>query len=241
MLASLATSLDLAQRAFRWLGRHELGFILALVMLPAGAAVFLKVAGEVREGDTQSLDRLLLLALRDPRDVTDPLGPVWFEEMVRDFTALGGVGVLTLITIAVIGYLLLERKIRAAAFVAFSIAGAALLSTVLKGLFARPRPDVVPHLALVTSPSFPSGHSMLSAAVYLTLGALLARFQERVLVRAYLLSLALLVAVLVGASRVYIGVHWPSDVLAGWAAGAAWAALCWVLARGLQRRGEIDG
>jgi undecaprenyl-diphosphatase len=139
-----------------------------------------------------------------------------------------------------VGHLLLARKPRAAAFVGASVTGALLLSLGLKHLFHRPRPDLVPHLSYVVSSSFPSGHSMLSAAVYLTLGALLARLQANFVLKAYVLLWALFLAFLIGVSRVYVGVHWPSDVLGGWAAGATWAALCWLLARRLQRRGEVE-
>jgi undecaprenyl-diphosphatase len=115
-----------------------------------------------------------------------------------------------------------------------------LLSTVLKMGFERPRPDLVPHATRVYTASFPSGHAMLSAVTYLTLGALLARVQPNRRLKAYLIGLALCITLLVGASRVYLGVHWPSDVLAGWCGGAAWAALCWFIALQLQRQGQVE-
>ena len=114
-----------------------------------------------------------------------------------------------------------------------------MLSTVMKELFGRDRPDVVPHLVAVTSSSFPSGHSMLAAILYLTLGALLARFAAR-RTKVYVLTVALLTAFLVGASRVYLGVHWPTDVLAGWSLGATWALVCWLAMLWLQARGEVE-
>lgn len=224
----------------RWVGKHELGSLLAVCAISLGTWVFVAVADEVGEGDTQNLDRKLLLSLRAANDLTDPLGPGWLEEMGRDVTALGGMTGLSLLTVAVVGHLLLAHKPRAAGFVAASIGGALVLSLGLKRVFHRPRPDLVPHLSEVVTSSFPSGHSMLSAAVYLTLGALLARLQASFVQKAYVLLWALLLAFLIGVSRVYVGVHWPSDVLAGWAAGAAWAALCWLSARALQRRGEVE-
>jgi undecaprenyl-diphosphatase len=145
------------------------------------------------------------------------------------------------VTLAVIGFLLIDGKRHAALLVLVSIGGGTLLSSGLKGLFDRPRPDLVPHGVEVYTMSFPSGHATLSAVTYLTLGALLARVQPRRRVKAYLLSVAVLLAVLIGASRVYLGVHWPTDVLAGWCVGAAWAMLCWTVATWLQRRGEVEG
>jgi undecaprenyl-diphosphatase len=198
-----------------------------------GAFLFAKVASEIHEGDAASFDRSLLLALRTREDLSVPIGPRWLEEMARELTALGGRAVLSLITFSVEGYLLLLRKRRAALFLAGAVLGAALLSVLLKDFFARPRPEIVPHLAPVFSASFPSGHSMLSTALYLTLGAMLTRLQSSSLIKAYIQMWALLLAILVGLSRVYLGVHWPTDVLAGWAAGAAWAALCWLVAGAL--------
>jgi undecaprenyl-diphosphatase len=229
-----------AHAVFRWIGQHELGSVLSVVGLASATWVFVEVADEVREGETHGIDHALLLALRSRTNVADPLGPRWLEEMGRDLSALGGAATLTLLTIAVIGYFFMLRKPRAAAFVGVSVVGAVLLSTVLKRAFARPRPDVVPHLSHVFSASFPSGHSMVSTAVYLTLGALLARLHSNLVIKAYVLMWAVLLALLVGLSRVYVGVHWPTDVLGGWAAGAAWAASCWLVARWFQRRGVLE-
>jgi len=214
--------------------------VLALSLIAAPVWFFVEVADEVKEGETERFDRGLLLALRSEGDVTDPIGPRWVEEMARDFTALGGVAVLCLLTIAAVGYLVLLKKPKAAAFVAGSILGGLLLSVTLKSLYSRPRPDLVPHLSHAYTSSFPSGHSMLSAAVYLTLGALLARLHSNVLIKAYFLLWALSLTVFVGFSRVYVGVHWPTDVLGGWAAGAAWAALCATVARRLQKSGDLE-
>ena len=223
-----------------WLGRHELGSVLAFGALAAGSLVFIEVAEEVMEGETRAIDRVLLLSLRNPANLADPIGPVWLEEAIRDCTALGGVALLSLVSLCVIAQLVLSKKPKAAGFVAASVLGALLLSLALKSVFARPRPDLVPQLSHVASTSFPSGHSMLSAAVYLTLGTLLARVQPNLLLKAHVLGWAILLTLLVGFSRVYTGVHWPSDVLAGWAAGAAWAGLCGVVARALQRRGHLE-
>lgn len=228
------------RRLLTWIGRHELLLFVLLALAAGGGWAFAELADEVMEGETRDLDVAVLLALRNPADIGDPLGPRWMEETVRDFTALGGMGVLGLVTLAAVGFLLLERKWRAALFVAGAIGGGMVLSLALKHGFDRPRPDLVPHGSYVVTSSFPSGHSMMSAVAYLTLGALLARMQPRLAMKAYLILLSVLLTALVGVSRVYLGVHWPTDVLAGWAAGATWAALCWAAARWLQRRGRVE-
>lgn len=227
-------------KGFAWLGIHQLGTLLWLAVLFGGAWSFMEVAEAVMEGDTHSVDERLLLALRDPANPANPLGPAWLEEMGRDFTALGGIGVLTLITLSALGYLLLARQYRHAILTLSAVVGGILLSNLLKFGFDRPRPDLMLHESVVYTTSFPSGHSMMAAVTYLTLAALLNSAQRRRRLQAYLLLVAILMTLLVGLSRVYLGVHWPSDVLAGWTAGAAWAALCWLSARFLQRRGVVE-
>ncbi|HYH18854.1 MAG TPA: phosphatase PAP2 family protein [Azospirillum sp.] len=220
--------------------RVGIGTLMLLLLLAGGIWAFVELADEVVEGETAAIDRALLLALRRSDDLSDPLGPHWLEELGRDFTALGGVGVLTLLTLMVAGYLALHRLRGAMLLVLASVGGGLLVSTVMKEIFERPRPDLVPHGSYVYTASFPSGHSMMAAATYLTLAALLARVQPNHRLRAYLLGLAVLVTVLVGVSRVYLGVHWPTDVLAGWTVGAAWALVVWLTARWLQARGHVE-
>jgi undecaprenyl-diphosphatase len=222
------------------LGRREIGPLAAVLLAAGSALAFGKLAEEVLEGDTRTFDRTMLLALRDPADLSDPVGPVWVEEMARDVTSLGGTAVLVLVSVAVIGFLLMVRKRGAALLVLGSIGGGVLLSTILKNVFERTRPDLVPHAVHVYTASFPSGHAMLSAVTYLTLGALLTRVQPQRRVKAYLLTVAVVLTVLIGVSRVYLGVHWPTDVLAGWCIGSAWAMLCWLAALWLQRRGQVE-
>jgi undecaprenyl-diphosphatase len=229
-----------ARGLLTWLGRHELATLVLLVLLPAGVLIFAELADAVIAGKTLSFDQKILLALRNPADPADPRGPAWVEEAGRDLTALGGSVVLTCLTLVVSGYLLLDRKRRAAVLVLAAVLGGLLLSLALKEVFMRPRPELVPHRSYVATTSFPSGHSMMSAITYLTLGALLARVQARPRMKAYLLLWAVLLTFAVGVSRVYLGVHWPTDVLAGWTAGATWALLCWLVARWLQRRGQVE-
>lgn len=214
----------------------ELRTLLAILCVAGCGWLFAWIADEVTEGDSHALDRWLLLALRDPSDARDPLGPGWLEEFGRDVTALGGVGVLAGMTLAAFGLLWLQGKRGRAALVLVSVLGGQALSTLFKLGFDRPRPDLVPHGAMVYTASFPSGHSMMAAVTYLTLGALIAQSQERRALRIYIMTLAALVTIAVGVSRVYLGVHWPSDVLAGWAAGAAWATACLVAGQAIGRR-----
>lgn len=215
--------------------------ILLGIPLTAGFLyAFAELADEMVEGETRGFDTAVLLAFRDKTDISNPLGPAWLEGVMRDFTALGGFPVLTVITLAVFGFLLLTAKRHAAWMVLFSVTCGALLSHLLKWGFSRPRPDLVPHGTMVFSPSFPSGHAMLSAVVYLTLGALLARTQTEPRVKIYLLAVAAALTTIVGVSRVYLGVHWPTDVLAGWALGSAWSLVCWLIMVWLQARGTVE-
>ena len=214
---------------------------LAVLCLAAAIAWgFVELADEVLEGETREIDSLLLLALRSAKDPSDPLGPQWVEEMARDLTALGSFGVLALLTAAAVGYLVLAAKRHAAIAVLAAVAGGVVRSTALKLGFDRPRPDLVPHAVEVYTASFPSGHSMMAAVTYLTLGALLARVEGDWRLKLYWVGIALLLTLLVGFSRVYLGVHWPSDVLGGWALGATWALACWIVMQWLQRRGTVE-
>jgi len=232
------------RRAAPWIDRIAAIERLTLIVLACVAGAlwsFIELAEGVVEGESHFLDERLLLALRNPLDRGDPLGPGWVEELGRDVTALGSMVVLASVVLAAGGYLLLQRQRRAALLVFAATGGGVLLSALLKTAFDRPRPDLVPHGLVLQTTSFPSQHSMMAAVVYLTLGALLARVQPDPRFRAYLISWAVLITVAVGISRVYLGVHWPSDVLAGWCVGAAWALLWWLAMLRLQREGEVEG
>lgn len=221
----------------RWgLGR-ERWLLAGLALLAALVAVFVEVADEVVGGDSHGIDRRILLALRNAQDLADPIGPRWFEELVRDFTALGGIAVLMLAALGGAGFLWLARRRRRALELVLATFGALLASTLLKWGFDRPRPDLVPHGMHVLTKSFPSGHAMLSAAIYLTLSAFVTPVLPTRVLRVYTVGAALVLTGLVGMSRVYLGVHWPSDVLAGWSIGAAWAVGSLTLARWLRERG----
>jgi undecaprenyl-diphosphatase len=226
-------------RPLTWLGAHEMAVLFALVGVVAGVWGFALLADEVLEGGTQVFDQKLLLAFRHS-DTHLPLGPPSVQEAARDITGLGGTVVLTIVTIIAAGFLVLDGKKHMALFLCGSVLGGLAAGTILKDVFARPRPDLVPYSVYVSGASFPSGHSMMSAVTYLTLGALLARSHERKRVKAYFLLVAMFLTFAVGVTRVYLGVHWPTDVLAGWTAGAVWALLCWLAARWLQSLRKLE-
>jgi undecaprenyl-diphosphatase len=210
-----------------------LGLLLVLVGCCLG---FVALADELPEQQTQGFDEAVVRALRRADNPSVPIGPRWLQESARDVTALGGVTVLTLVTLAVCGFLALVRRFRSLLLVFGSTVSGALLNSVLKSLFARPRPTVVPHLSEAHTFSFPSGHAMLSAIVYLTLGALLAQLTERRWLKVYVLGVSLTLSFLVGLTRVFLGVHYLTDVLGGWMAGLAWAIFTALLARAVKRR-----
>jgi undecaprenyl-diphosphatase len=224
----------------RRLALAEIGAVVAIGVIALGALAFLTIADEAIEGDTHAFDEYVLLSLREPGATDNPIGPVWVEEGMADITALGGYAVLTLLVAGVVIYLLSAGKRGTALLVGGAVVSGTVLSALLKLGFDRPRPDLVAHLSHAQSSSFPSGHAMLSAVTYLTLGVLLARAHERKRTKFIVMTYAVTLTLLIGMSRVYLGVHWPTDVLAGWALGAAWAALWWLLAWWLQRRGKIE-
>jgi undecaprenyl-diphosphatase len=214
--------------------------LAGLLVAALCAWAFFGIADEVAEGETHDFDTRLLLALRTPGDPSDPLGPGWVAELMRDVTALGGLGILAALTLFVAGFLWLQGKRGSMWLVLVAVAGGQAMSTLAKSGFDRPRPDLVPHGMQVYTASFPSGHSMMAAVTYLTLATLVARVQPTPALKAYVMTIAVLLTVAVGVSRVYLGVHWPTDVLAGWAAGAAWALGCWLVARWLARQGAVE-
>jgi undecaprenyl-diphosphatase len=216
---------------------------VVLVLLTLGTASvwgFIKIADAVFAGRTQAFDEWMLRALRDPQNPLDPVGPQWVEETARDITALGGFAWITFSTLVIAIYLWIDGKARMALFLLASAASGAAISMLLKKIFARPRPELVPHLSQVYSSSFPSGHSMIAAVVYLTLGSLLASVIQKVTLKIYVLFVAIALATAVGTTRIYLGVHYPTDVLAGWLAGLVWALICWLVARSLQIRGQVE-
>lgn len=224
-----------------WMRSHiEMTSLALLSIIVAAILTLAELSEEVFEGSTRNLDRDILLLLRTPGDPSNPIGPLWLEEMGRDFTALGGVAVLTLTTLVVSVFFLLLHRWTSALYILVTVGGGILISGIAKEFFDRPRPDLVPHGSIVHTASFPSGHSMMAAVAYLSLGVLIARVQPRLVLKVYVMIVAVLLTIFVGVSRIYMGVHWPTDVAAGWLAGGAWAMICLMVARSLAKRGHIE-
>lgn len=204
--------------------------LIAAFVLGAGV-LFWQLAVRIGRGHTSQWDEAILRSLRSPEDPRDLIGPAWLQEAMLDATALGSPFVLGICVVAAVGFLYFEGQRRVALTAAATTLGGALMSMLLKQWFTRPRPAVVPHLREVLSFSFPSGHTMGAAVVYLTLGVMFMKSFRSRRAKAFSLSLAVFLTLAVGISRVYLGVHYPSDVLGGWIAGVSWALGCWALAQ----------
>lgn len=216
---------------WRLVRRFEAQVLVALILATGAVLAFVEIAEDVTEGETHEIDRSLVLLLRAPGDLNDPIGSRNIEEAVRDVTALGGTAVVAIVTLLGVLAFAFHRRYRHALVMGGAVLLATLSSDLTKAFFDRPRPDLVPHGSYVYSGSFPSGHSTLAAATYLTLAMLVASLEPRRRTKALAYGLAVVVLVGVGLSRVYLGVHWPSDVLAGWCLGAMWALVAWVVLR----------
>ena len=227
------------QRIRPWFYQRDFVVVAALFCVTALLFGFMQIAEAVRE-EGIGLDTKILLALRSAHDPSDPIGPAWFEDLWLNVTAFGSGDVATMLTLAVLGFLLILKEWRTAIVFALAMIGAAVGGTLLKEAFDRARPDLVTPLTEVSSLSFPSGHSLISAVFYPVLGALTTRLITRMVLRLYVVGMAVLLTLMVGFSRVYLGVHYPSDVVAGWMLGFGWAIVCWLVLRALQRRHVVE-
>ncbi len=218
-------------------GYGKVGLTGAVLLACLLAAAFGYLADRVAKGDTLAFDQSVLAAT-----MTDghPLGPAWLQEAGRDVTALGSFSVLGLVTVATVGYLLLVRRRGQAWLMAVAVLGGVGLSSVLKLSFDRPRPDIHGAVRVFTS-SFPSGHATVSTVTFLTLGAMLANFGTDRRSKIYVMGVACFLTIVVGLSRLYLGLHYVTDVASGWCVGGAWAILCWAAARHLPRRAYLRG
>jgi undecaprenyl-diphosphatase len=218
----------------------EIKVLVALFAIVAGTLGFILIAGFVSRGSTDHFDMQILKSFRYPDNLARPIGPEWLFEVMRDITSLGGSTIVTLITLFVFGYLILKKQYSKLFLVLVAIIGGAIIDLELKVIFSRIRPQVVPSLIQEISYGFPSGHSMMSTIIYLSLASLLARLQVRWRDKIYIISLAILLSFMIGISRVYLGVHYPTDVLGGWSLGLAWAALCWLVAWYISKKRSKD-
>ncbi|HEV7300294.1 MAG TPA: phosphatase PAP2 family protein [Tepidisphaeraceae bacterium] len=226
--------MDFIRRVASYLGSYSPLVLVGMLVVVASVYGFIELTDDVQEGDTTHFDERAIAWMHENT------GPRWLQIMGRDVTALGGVIVLAGMTLVVAGYFMLVRQYHVIVLLLVATIGGAALNTGLKHFIGRDRPPEEGRAVAEISKSFPSGHAMLSAAVYLTLGVLLARMAKSRKVKIYFLSLAVLITVLVGVSRVYLRVHWPTDVLAGWVVGLAWAILLWLVATFLQRHRMIE-
>jgi undecaprenyl-diphosphatase len=209
---------------YSFFAEKDLSILLILLLMVAGTWGFVAIADEFREGESYLFDVTILTFMRTAPDPSIPRGPAWLLFFMRDITALGSGTVISLVTIAVVGFMLLVRRFYYAVLMVMISGGGAALVYLLKLFFARERPVEVPPLIEVSLHSFPSGHAMMATLVYLSLAAMLAGIQTDGKVRVYIITVALLITFLIGVSRIYLGVHYPTDILAGWSIGLAWAS-----------------
>ncbi|MGE0232655.1 MAG: phosphatase PAP2 family protein [Flavobacteriaceae bacterium] len=217
--------------------------ILIWILAALGAAAFLAMAAAVGAGVTKGFDSAVLLGLRDASDLSNPWGPPWFENTMVELSALGGYPILVPVALVSVAVLFLLGHRAAALFLLLALGSGTALSTGLKLFFDRARPDLVMHLDKISTASFPSGHATVGMLAWMVLAVVAVRFVPLHRVRVFLLAAAFALAIVIGASRVYLGVHWPSDVLAGWCLGLSWACLCWLAAHhlGSRRKGPDLG
>lgn len=216
----------MSQSRFRWLGPIT---ILVLGVLSGTLWLFLKLASEIAEGEADAFDRAIMMALRVPGDPTQPVGSPALEDAMRDVTSLGGVVVVPLISIGVALVLLCLRRWRACLVLLGIVSLASITSELTKAFFNRDRPDFLARDVFVQSASYPSGHSTLAATTYLLIAIIIARSPLPRPVKVLVIVLAIAMLALIGFSRVYLGAHWPTDVLGGLCLGCFWAIAGWVM------------
>jgi undecaprenyl-diphosphatase len=235
-MVEVLTHPTMAARLIVAIRRIEGRLLLAALALSGAVWAFGGLWDAVEDQHTGGFDRAVLLALRVPGHPDRLEGPRWLQECARDLTALGGFTVLTLVSLMTVAILAMQRRRLQATIFAATVVGAQILAQAIKLIADRPRPDIVAHFDQVYSSSFPSGHSTMAPVVYLSLAVIVGAGEPRRDVRVLLFACAVLVTIAVGFSRVYLGVHWPTDVLAGWALGAAIALVAMIALRFSARR-----
>lgn len=220
--------------------KNEVSAVAALLAGTVGLACFIAIADGIVEGEQQKMDWAILLWMRpDAAQPHEPVGPWWLPEAAVDITSLGGISVLVVFALMAVGFLLINGKRLSALLTVLGLAGGVTLSEGLKTLFGRVRPPAEYQLVETLNASFPSGHALMATVFYLSVGVMLTRAFPKRRLRAYALTWAVVIVLLIGITRIYLGVHWASDVLAGWGIGAFWAMLLWLVAYALERRQRV--
>ena len=216
--------------------RHPPWLLAAGGAVAAAVLLITLVGALIDHGSQFAFDRAILLAARGGTPHGTPVGPGWLAPTMVDITALGGETVLVIAVVLTCGFLAIRRRWLTMWLVLGGTVTGSIAVALAKGLVARPRPELTDHLVAVSSASFPSGHAANSAIIYLTIATILMQIVEGRGARSYILVAAALLVTAIGCSRVYLGVHWPSDVLAGWSFGALWAIAWWALGAWLRLR-----
>lgn len=213
-------------------------FFLNILVILFALVIFFYVAQKVQNGSTINFDYYALNSLRADNPTREALGPNWLTILMTDITALGGAAIIFFVTASVAFYLLLRKNYSFLWLIIVATIGGVVISLGLKEFFSRERPPIEYHLITVKSLSFPSGHATMASVVYLTQGALFAKLQSVKKIRIFFLTVSAFLVFLIGTSRIYLGVHYPTDVIAGWAVGTAWASFCWLVVKNFQKRYE---
>lgn len=206
--------------------------LINYIYLFSSIIAFIIIAFLVADGKTNNFDDRILLGLRSPLNRGVPVGPSWLMDNFRDVTALGSTVVVIIISVITSAYLIIEKKYLLARLFLFSVIGGGVSDLILKEIFARPRPVVVSHFIEVTTWSFPSGHAVMSVVVYFTLAYISTQGLKNKALKNYINNAALIIAIIIGFSRVYLGVHNPTDVFAGWALGIALVSVSEIIFNG---------
>jgi undecaprenyl-diphosphatase len=216
--------------------RTEIAALTALFVAALGVMTFIEIADDMTEADGQAFDQQVLALLRPYADDPGrPWGPWWLKEAAADITSLGGISVLGLFALIVIVFLLSQRKWLSSLLLALGLVGGVMLSEGLKAVFERERPPQLMQAVETINASFPSGHALLATVFYLSIAVMLTRAFPRQRFKIFVLGVGILMALLVGLTRIYLGAHWATDVFAGWAVGSAWAMVLWLVAYGVAR------
>lgn len=216
------------------LARAEFAALGALAIVTLGIMTFVEIADDMTEADGQAFDQMVLHWMQPIAG--QPRGSRWLHEAAADLTSLGGISVLTLFAVVALGFLLILRKRLSALLLVVGLVGGVGLSEGLKALFERARPPAVYQAVETLNASFPSGHALLSTVFYLTVAVMMTRAFPKRRLKAYVLGVGMVFALLVGLTRIYLGAHWTTDVLAGWSIGAAWAMALWLVSYAVERR-----